>query len=59
VKVLNYTQEKLYCLEEEIAERKIHNVTDKNYSTVQDALKDEKFLEEFVYLDPYYLNFTG
>ena len=56
-KVLNYTQVKQYSLQETIAKSKYRNVIEKNFSTPEDALRDEEFVEKYIYPDPNYKKF--
>ena len=57
-KVVNYTQDKRSRLIEKIAEEKIKTVGTE-FSTIEDALDDEEWLESHVYSDDRYKNFMG
>lgn len=57
-KVINYVQDKRSRLVEKIAEEKLRTVGTE-FSTVEDALDDEEWLENHVYSDDRYKNFMG
>lgn len=56
VKVINYVQDKKEALKEKIAKEKFVTVW-WDYSNVQDALEDNKRVEDYIYSDARYKNF--
>lgn len=57
-KVVNYTQDKLWTLKAKIGAERFANAWE-NFSTLEDALKDKQWCEDYIYTDPRYKNFVN